>query len=1055
MRKLVLSIFATLLVGSINAQQVFFQESFEDTTGWTASHLFDDGCGDYVLNDFVDTINARSCNSFDIIGADSTHILAFEDLNSGDPGSNPTTGEVTITIDSVYIHGAQGLSLDLAAAANPTSGRYDKALNDFGGGSGNGDTVAVQVKIDGGNWTKVMYFCADSAGAGNQSNTGPLYYDSNMNYDGGDVAADIALDDTLTDFNTSIAGSGSYISVRTIVRVESGSEEFMLDNIRLSATTAPCNMPTSVSTSNIDTNSADISWTSGGASNAVIEYGSTGFTLGQGTQVSVTSSPYTLTGLSPATAYEFYIKDSCSATSTSLWSGPYSFSTISNTCAAPSSITPATILDTSILFGWTTGGASAANIQYGATGFSLGSGTMVMNVTGTVYTINGLMPSTSYDIYVQDTCGPISGASSWVGPLTVTTRTAPSVVSATPVSATVIEVVFSDSMDVNTATDVSNYSIGIPINNINLNASLDTASLNLASPLSNGSLTNIQIIDNILSAFNIALDTTYSFDFLWNSSTPAIMITEIMYNDLSSFDTLEFIEIYNDGFVPATLGGMTFDQGFDFTFPAGATLASGAYMVIARDSAALDQAFSVSATYEWTGGSLSNSGEDILIVNTVGDTVDYVLYDDRNDWDYQSDGYGTSHVLCDPATDNNDPANWWRETNRLNGHRTSPGAANTCWPANYMPPARDIATIETVDSEGVLDSLNERAALTGVVFTPDYDGNNGYSFYMYDSTGGINIFNFSDVSNYSTPTVGDSITAYGILIQFNGLAELRVDSITVLDSNVALKDPAVVTTLDESTEGEYIRLKDVYLADTSDWRTSGSFNIDIVTPNMDTLAMRIDSDMDITDDWTSAPKGTFDLTGVGGQFDGTAPYLSGYQIYPRFSSDIDTSVCLVPSSVNVDAVDSTEADLSWMGASTADIEYGVSGFTPGTGMVITGVSSPYTLTGLSDTTAYEFYVRQICATKNSDWEGPYSFTTLANTVSIKVVRSTSNFKVFPNPVNGDLVQFNRVANVRVMDVLGNFLLSQEKTKHLDVSELSSGVYFIVESEGNMIKLVVE
>jgi len=1055
MKKLILSALITLFAGSTFAQQVFFQESFEDTTGWNISNLFDDGREDYVLNENVNTINARSSGpDFTIVGADSTHVIAYEDINSGDAGSTTTNGEVELTIDSIDISNRVNLSLHMAAAANPTSGRYDAALNWFGS-NGNGDTAAVHVKIDGGAWTKILYFCADSGSSPNSSNTGGLYFDANQNYDGGDGSAEVMLNDTLQDFSGSISGTGSYLSIRVKVRVESGDEEFVMDNIRLAEN---CDQPTSLIANNIGTTSADLTWTSGGASNAVIQYGASGFTLGQGTMVAVTSSPYSLTGLTPSTTYQFYVKDSCSATATSAWSGPYTFTTQSNTCNSPTSFSVSALGDTSASFSWTTGGATAWNIEYGAGGFTPGTGTMVSNLSSASYTLNGLMPGTAYDIYVQDTCGGALGASAWVGPLSFTTLANPTVLDAYIVNNTTIEVVFSDSMDLVSAMSTANYAGIGGLNSVALNGGLDTATLSYGTPFADGVQLSLVVSNAIQSLQRIALDTTYTFNFLWNSSTPIVVITEIMYNDLSSNDSLEFVELYNNGAGTAQLGGMSFSQGADFVFPAGATLAPGAYAIVASSTSAINSAFGLSGAFEFTGGSLSNSGEDILLVNTLGDTIDYVNYDDRAPWDYFADGFATSLVLCDPNDDNSLSSSWWREQRTAAGHRTSPGLANTCWSSSFTPPAMNIATAKTVDNDGVLDSLNRMAALTGVVFTPDYDGNSGYSFYMYDATGGINIFNFDDVPGYTIPMIGDSITAYGLLIQYNGLAELRVDSIHVLDSNVTLKNPDVVTTFDESTEGEFIRINEVFVADTNDWRSSGSFNVDIVTNTNDTLSIRVDSDMQLDTVWSSAPKGIFDLIGVGAQFDGSSPYTGGYQLYPRIVSDIDTSTCSQPASLALDNVDSTEATVSWMGTTSADIEYGTDGFTLGSGMMVMGVTSPYTITGLDDTTAYEFYVRQVCSTKNSNWEGPFDFTTLEGpdpVGSLELVRSTNDFRVFPNPTNGSRVKFNRAADVRVMDVLGNFIMAKENAESLDVSQLNSGMYFIIESEGTMIKLIVE
>ena len=198
-------------------------------------------------------------------------------------------------------------------------------------------------------------------------------------------------------------------------------------------------------------------------------------------------------------------------------------------------------------------------------------------------------------------------------------------------------------------------------------------------------------------------------------------------------------------------------------------------------------------------------------------------------------------------------------------------------------PYSDIATVTTSDMNGVADSLNQKFELRGVVTSPDYDGNNGYSFYMADATGGINVFSFSDVSNY-TVMQGDSIRVKGTIAQFNGLTEIVPDSIFLESQNNALPAPMVVTALGEMTEGELIRINGVTLADATQWNTSGSsFNVDI-TNGTDTLTMRIDSDINIIG--TPAPMGSFDVIGLGGQFDGSNPYTEGYQFYPRDTNDI-------------------------------------------------------------------------------------------------------------------------------------------------------------------------
>lgn len=198
-------------------------------------------------------------------------------------------------------------------------------------------------------------------------------------------------------------------------------------------------------------------------------------------------------------------------------------------------------------------------------------------------------------------------------------------------------------------------------------------------------------------------------------------------------------------------------------------------------------------------------------------------------------------------------------------------------------PLENIGTVNTTDANGIADSLNNKYEVRGVVHSIDFDGNAGYSFSLIDPTGAINVFSFSDVDNYVV-TEGDSIHVKGEIAQFNGLTEIVPDSIMVATTGNTLKMPTVVTMLDESTEMDLIRINGVSLVTPSQWSTSGgSFNADI-TDGVNTYEMRVDSDTDIAG--TAAPSGSFDIIGIGSQFDNSNPYNSGYQILPRYLADI-------------------------------------------------------------------------------------------------------------------------------------------------------------------------
>jgi len=359
---------------------------------------------------------------------------------------------------------------------------------------------------------------------------------------------------------------------------------FGIDDFSMEVTPT-CFVPTALTASNITSASADLGWTTGGATLWNIEYGAAGFTQGTGTVIHNVSNPYTLNGLTAITAYDFYVQDSCGVGDVSMWAGPYSFTTaceaisslpwtenfdavsipsfpvcwfkengdwittnnanstydadalsgtqflresysatneyiwtpgfaltsgesydfsffwagdnnsgwtgdvfyntnqistgatqlgisfvesgtitnktyvkvvnsfvpsstgvyyfairinattspwyisfddfrleLSPTCPAPTGLTASNITSASADLGWTTGGAAQWNIEYGAAGFTQGTGTVIHNVSNP-YTLNGLTFTTAYDFYVQDSCG-VGDLSTWAGPYTFTTACA-------------------------------------------------------------------------------------------------------------------------------------------------------------------------------------------------------------------------------------------------------------------------------------------------------------------------------------------------------------------------------------------------------------------------------------------------------------------------------------------------------------------------------------------------------------------------------------------------------------------------------------------------------
>ncbi len=75
-----------------------------------------------------------------------------------------------------------------------------------------------------------------------------------------------------------------------------------------------------------------------------------------------------------------------------------------NNCDTPAVITVVQLNSTSLLFEWDTSTGTAWQIEYGPTGFQLGTGT-VAQTSQFNYLIENLTPSTSYTIYLRNNCG--------------------------------------------------------------------------------------------------------------------------------------------------------------------------------------------------------------------------------------------------------------------------------------------------------------------------------------------------------------------------------------------------------------------------------------------------------------------------------------------------------------------------------------------------------------------------------------------------------------------------------------------------------------------------
>lgn len=96
--------------------------------------------------------------------------------------------------------------------------------------------------------------------------------------------------------------------------------------------------------------------------------------------------------------------------------------------------------------------------------------------------------------------------------------------------------------------------------------------------------------------------------------------------------------------------------------------------------------------------------------------------------------------------------------------------------------------------------------------------------------------------------------------------------------------------------------------------------------------------------------------------------------------------CPQPLSLTATSITTTTATASWIAGGTEtlwELEYGLQGFSQGSGTVISNIAATsYLLPSLLPGTSYDFYVKAKCAVDDeSFWSGPYNFITFCNPVS--------------------------------------------------------------------------
>jgi uncharacterized repeat protein (TIGR03806 family) len=135
-----------------------------------------------------------------------------------------------------------------------------------------------------------------------------------------------------TDTDATLTALQANTTYDVYIQTSCSSTNISTQTDAFSFTTSPnpiCNPVTNVSSSSITHNSTTITWeTTDALAQHTIEYGVSGFTIGNGITISESDTDAELTELLGNTTYDVYIKSTCSTNFESVYTNVYSFTTL-------------------------------------------------------------------------------------------------------------------------------------------------------------------------------------------------------------------------------------------------------------------------------------------------------------------------------------------------------------------------------------------------------------------------------------------------------------------------------------------------------------------------------------------------------------------------------------------------------------------------------------------------------------------------------------------------------------------------------------------------------
>ena len=609
---------------------------------------------------------------------------------------------------------------------------------------------------------------------------------------------------------------------------------------------------------------------------------------------------------------------------------------VNSTCVEPNQLTVAAITDVTAQIGWTGGSSQSTwEVQYGFTNFLLGTGTVAATITTNSFLLTGLVPNSGYQFYVRGICDA-TNPSAWAGP-------------------------FSFSTFCSEATSFAQNFEGAPVGSANPlpecwtragNGSVYNTggSVTPFSPVnhlymySNGGATPPTIAYAIMPPVSNLQANTHRLKFKAFATSSNRTLEVGFLTDPTNLSTYEFIQEIN---LPAT----TASTAQEFVVIPGALPAGVKYLVF------------------------KNPG-------IPGNTT--TLYIDDVQWQPIPTCTEPSVLEVDQITANSAELSW------LNG------ASETAWEIQYGVTGFVLGTGTTIPAttnpfvlNGLLANTNYTCYVRAVCSTADSSEWSGsVSFQTLCNDVAFFTENFDGYASGPTnplPQCWSKVGNGSTYISTGSGFPMSPSNYLYLTANGTASTPTEVYAIlppVSNLQANTHRLKFKAYA--------SALNRTIEVGYM-TNPTEVNTYVFLTE--ISLPGTTVataqEFTIVPGALPAGVKYLvfrnpgSPLGITNALVDDVKWEPipsCIEPSNLVLNSVTGSSVTIGWTNNSTAtswQIEYGVQGFTLGSGTQVITTTNPFTITNLLPNTNYQFYVRSVCSiTDNSSWTGPLAAKTL-------------------------------------------------------------------------------